>query len=65
MIIRDELQKMKTSPVAKSELEKSKNLILANIFRSFDSPYQLPRLLTDLEIYFENENVVVDYFRTT
>ena len=61
MIIRDELQKMKTCPVAKSELEKSKNLILANIFRSFDSPHQLPRLLTDLEIYFEDENVVTDY----
>jgi zinc protease len=60
-IIRDELQKMKTSPVSKAELEKSKNLVLADISRSFDSPHQLPRLLTDLEIYFENGNAVVDY----
>ncbi len=60
-IIRTELQKMKTSLVGKAELEKSKNMIFADIYRSFDSPHQLSRLLTDLEIYFEDENVVTDY----
>jgi predicted Zn-dependent peptidase len=60
-IIRDELQKMKTRPVSKSEIEKSKNLMIANIYRSFDSTYQLPRLITDTEIAFGNENAIVDY----
>lgn len=60
-IIRNELEKMKTSLVAKGELEKSKNLVLADIYRAFDNPHLLPRLLTDLEIYFENENAAADY----
>jgi predicted Zn-dependent peptidase len=62
-VIRDEIQKMKNRSVPESELEKSKNLTLAGIFRDFDSPHQLPRLLTDLEIYFEDRNAVVDYIK--
>ena len=60
-LIRKELKKMSQFPVMKSELEKCKNLIKANIYRSFDSSFQLPRLLTELEMYFRQENAVIDY----
>jgi predicted Zn-dependent peptidase len=52
---------MKTLLVANGELEKSKNLVFADTYRAFDNPHLLPRLLTDLEIYFENEHAAADY----
>jgi len=42
-------------------LKKSKNLVLSDVFRSVDSPHQFPRVLTDLEIYFENQNALINY----
>jgi len=36
-------------------------LILGDIFRSIDSPQELPRILADMEIYFENENALLNY----
>lgn len=60
-IIRDQLQRIGASPVTKSEVEKGKNFILANICRSFDSSFQLPRLLTELEMCFGKESAVIDY----
>lgn len=60
-IIQEELQKLKNHPVPKDELAKSKNLLLSDVFRSVDYPYTLPRILTDSELYFENENVLVRY----
>jgi predicted Zn-dependent peptidase len=61
IIIQDELQKLKTHPIKKDELEKSKNLILGDIFRSMDNPQGLPGILADMEIYFGNENALLDY----
>ncbi len=61
IIIQDELQKLKTQPVKENELEKSKNLILGDIFRSIDSPLQLPGVLADMEIYFGNQKALIDY----
>ena len=60
-IVQDELEKIKTRPITRSELEKSKNLLLANIYRAMDSYGQLPRLLADVEICFEDENALRQY----
>ena len=60
-IIQDELQKLKNYRVSKDELEKGKNLVLGDVFRSIDSPYMLPRVMTDSEIYFEDENALIRY----
>jgi predicted Zn-dependent peptidase len=60
-IILGELQKLKMRPVIKSELDKSKNLMLGTIFRQIDSSQGLPRLLAYDEIHFESENALVDY----
>jgi len=60
-IILDELQKLKTRPVSKGELDKSKNLVLGSIFRQIDSSQGLPRLLAYDESHFESENALVDY----
>jgi zinc protease len=61
IIIQDELQKLKSQPIKDNELKKSKNLILGDIFRSIDNPQQLPEILADMEIYFRNENALVNY----
>jgi len=60
-LIRDELQKIKNQPPTKNELDKSKNLLLGNIFRIIDSSHELPRLLAYEEIHFENQNSLIDY----
>ena len=60
-LIRDELQKIKNLPPTKNELDKSKNLLLGNIFRIVDNSHELPRLLAYDEIHFENENSLIDY----
>jgi predicted Zn-dependent peptidase len=60
-IILGELQKLKTHPVTKSELDKSKKLMLGNIFRQIDSSQGLPKLLACYEIHFESENALADY----
>ena len=60
-IILGELQKLKTHSVTKSELDKSKNLMLGNIYMQVDSSQGLPRLLAYDEIHFESANALVDY----
>ena len=60
-LIRDELQKIKNQPPTKNELDKSKNLLLGNIFRIIDNSHELPRLLAYEEIHFENQNSLIDY----
>jgi predicted Zn-dependent peptidase len=60
-IIQEELEKIKNNPVIESDLEKSKNLILGDIFRSIDSSQALPRILTEMEIQFENKNALINY----
>ena len=60
-IIRKELHKLKTDVVNQAELAKSKNLILGSIYRSIDSPRELPRILANMEIHFENENALAEY----
>ncbi|MGD0644194.1 MAG: pitrilysin family protein [Candidatus Bathyarchaeia archaeon] len=59
-IIQNELEKLKTSPINKNELEKSKNLILGDIYRSIDTPQELPGILAEMEIYFGNEKALLN-----
>jgi len=60
-IIQNELQKLKNISVPDNELEKCKNLVLGDVFRSVDSPHMLPRIMTDSELYFEDENILNQY----
>lgn len=60
-IIQEELTKLKSYPVDQNELTKSKNLILGSIYRSIDNPRELPRILANMEIHFENEKALLDY----
>jgi predicted Zn-dependent peptidase len=60
-IIRGELEKIKTQPMAKAELEKSKNLMVGSIYRGMDDPHELPRILADSEIQYKNENALQNY----
>jgi predicted Zn-dependent peptidase len=36
-------------------------LILGDIFRSIDSSQALPRILTEMEIQFEDKNALINY----
>lgn len=60
-LIQDGLQKIKGQPPTRNELNKSKNQLLGNIFRTIDNAHELPRLLAYDEIHFENENSLTDY----
>lgn len=60
-LIQDELQKIKNQPAAKSELDKTKSLLLGTIFRVMDNFHELPRLMAYEEVHLESENSVVDY----
>jgi predicted Zn-dependent peptidase len=50
-----------TEKVSFDELERSKNLIIANIMRRMDNPQQSSDILTYMEIQFRSENSLVDY----
>jgi predicted Zn-dependent peptidase len=60
-IIRKEIEKLAQTPVDSTELEKSKNVVLGDIYRAMDNPIGLPRIMADLEIYFGNEKSLQDY----
>ncbi len=60
-LIRGELQKIRNQPPTKKELDKSKSLLLGNVFRTIDSSHELPRLLAYEEIHLENQNSLIDY----
>ena len=62
-IIHGEWEKLKAAPVGDEELEKSKNLVLGDIFRAMDSFSDLPRILADMEIYFEDQNALTTYIQ--
>ena len=60
-VIRGELEKIRSHPPSKNELDKSKNLLLGSIFRTIDNSHELPRLLAYDEVHFESENSLIDY----
>jgi len=60
-IIRGELEKLASTPVGEAELEKSKNVVVGDILRAMDNPHELPRLITDTEIVYADENGLDNY----
>jgi len=60
-IILGELEKLIKQPVPKAELEKSKNLLIANHYRTIDDPHELPILLADSEIHYKDAKALQDY----
>jgi zinc protease len=60
-IILKELSKLETEKVAAGELERSKNLICAEILRGMDNPHETSEIIAYMEIQFRNEMALVDY----
>ncbi len=63
MLIQKELTKITTEKVTDAELSKAKNQTLAALFRDFDSPTELPRLMAEMELNYKNENALLEYAR--
>jgi predicted Zn-dependent peptidase len=62
-IVQGELEKLTQTPVDEAELEKSKNVVLGDIYRAMDSPGGLPRIMADMEIYFGIETSLQEYLQ--
>lgn len=60
-LIFKELSKLRTEKVPPQELEKNKNLILAEILRGMDNPHDCTEILAYLEMHFKSERALVDY----
>ncbi len=60
-IIHGELEKIKNHPVPKPELEKSKSMLIGDIYRAIDDSHALPRIIAEHEIYFENTSSLQNY----
>ena len=60
-IIQGELERLTKQPVLKPELEKSKNLLVANYYRTIDDSHELPILLADSEIHHRSAKALQDY----
>ncbi len=60
-LIFKELSKLREQKVTASELERNKNLIIAEILRGIDNPQQTSDILAYMEIQFKSEKALVDY----
>ena len=60
-LILKELSKLRREKVPIDELERNKNLIIADILRGMDNPQGCPEILAYLEIQFKSEKSLVDY----
>lgn len=60
-IITGELWKITNTLVTADELEKSKNVVVGDIMRAMDSTHELPRLITDTEIVYGNQEGLSGY----
>jgi predicted Zn-dependent peptidase len=60
-LILKEFSKLRTEKVPVDELERSKNLIIADIWRGMDNPQQSSDILAYMEIQFRNEKSLVDF----
>jgi zinc protease len=63
-IIQEELNKVRCHSVPKLELEKSRNMLIGDVYRSFDNSHLLPRILAEHELYFQNEKSLQTYIDT-
>jgi len=60
-LILKELSKLRTEKVPPDELERSKNLIVAESLREMDNPQEACEILAYLEMQFKSERALVDY----
>jgi predicted Zn-dependent peptidase len=60
-LIFKELSKLKTEKISVNELERSKNLITAEILRGMDNPHECSEILAYMEIQFRSERSLEDY----
>jgi predicted Zn-dependent peptidase len=60
-LILKELSKLRTDKVSIQELDRNKNLILAEILRGMDNPHECPEILAYMEMQFRSENALIDY----
>ena len=60
-ILLKEISKLRTEKVPIDELERNKNLIIADILRGMDNPQDCPEILAYLEMQFKSEQSLVDY----
>ncbi len=60
-IILKELSKLRMEKIRNDELERSKNLIIADILRGIDNPQETSEILAYMEIQFNSETSLVDY----
>jgi zinc protease len=60
-IIFKELSRLRTKEVSAQELERNKNLILAEILRGMDNSNECLEIIAYLEMQFKNEQALADY----
>ena len=60
-LILKQLSKLRSEKVLIDEIERSKNLIIADILRGMDNPQQSSDILAYMEMQFKNEKSLVDY----
>jgi predicted Zn-dependent peptidase len=60
-LILKEISKLKTEKVPEGELEKAKNMILGDVYRSIDDAESCAEIIASMEIQFDNENALIDY----
>jgi predicted Zn-dependent peptidase len=60
-LILKELSKLRKTKVPPEELERSKNLIVAEILREMDNPQEACEILAYLEMQFKSERALTDY----
>ena len=60
-LILKELTKLRTEKVPIDELERTKNLIMADILRGMDNPQECSEILAYMEMQFKSEKALVDY----
>jgi predicted Zn-dependent peptidase len=60
-LILKELCKLRTEKASVDELERNKNLIVAEILRGMDNPQESSEIIAYLEMQFKSERALVDY----
>ena len=60
-LILKELSKLRTDKVSIEELDRNKNLIMAEILRGMDNPHECSEILAYMEMQFRSERALVDY----
>ena len=60
-LILKELSKLRKEKVQVDEIERNKNLIIADILRGMDNPHESSEILAYMEIQFKSEQSLVDY----